>query len=181
MMRNPRLARAIADVGWSGLVTKLEAKLKAQGGHLVRVDRFFPSSKTCSRCGAKNADLTLKDRTWTCAACGTTHDRDVNAAINIRQQGILQLKGRRTVGLCPWRRHKSILYRDGCCLRRRRKERASTPNTALDWGAVPAPQSPPHPLALEAAACWRILRAWWAPMRLLLPAGRKVGRQELTV
>ncbi len=92
MMKNRRLSRAIADVGWAGLVTKIEAKLKAQGGYLVRVDRFFPSSKTCSRCGAKNTDLTLKDRTWTCAACGTTHDRDVNAAINIRQQGILQLK-----------------------------------------------------------------------------------------
>ncbi|MDA8190310.1 MAG: zinc ribbon domain-containing protein, partial [Gammaproteobacteria bacterium] len=85
-------ARAISDVGWSGLVTKLEAKLKARGGYLIRVDRFFPSSKTCSQCGAKNAALTLKDRTWTCAACGTTHDRDVNAAINIRHQGILQLK-----------------------------------------------------------------------------------------
>ena len=91
-MKNRRLARAISDVGWSGLVTKLEAKLKARGGYLIRVDRFFPSSKTCSQCGAKNAALTLKDRTWTCAACGTTHDRDVNAAINIRHQGILQLK-----------------------------------------------------------------------------------------
>ncbi len=92
MMRNRRLSRAIADVGWSGLVTHLEAKMQAQGGHLVRVDRFFPSTQLCSRCGARNADLTLKDRTWTCAACGTTHDRDINAAINIRQQGILQLK-----------------------------------------------------------------------------------------
>ena len=92
MMKNRRLARAIADVGWSGLVTKLEAKMIAQGGYLIRVDRFFPSTKQCSRCGEKNQDLTLKDRMWSCAACGTTHDRDINAAINIRQQGILQLK-----------------------------------------------------------------------------------------
>ena len=92
MMRNRRLSRAIADVGWSGLVTKLDYKLRDRGGHLVRVDRFFPSSKTCSCCGGKNEGLTLKDRLWVCAHCGTTHDRDVNAAINIRQQGILQLK-----------------------------------------------------------------------------------------
>ena len=91
-MRNRRLSRAIADVGWSGLVTKLDAKLKARGGYVVRVDRFFPSTRLCSHCGARNADLTLKDRTWTCAACGTRHDRDVNAAVNIRHQGILQLK-----------------------------------------------------------------------------------------
>lgn len=92
MMTNRTLARAIADVGWAGLITKLEAKLAAQGKHLVRVDRFFPSSKLCSCCGTKNADLTLKDRTWTCAACGTHHDRDINAALNIRNAGVVQLK-----------------------------------------------------------------------------------------
>ncbi|MHB1609876.1 MAG: RNA-guided endonuclease TnpB family protein, partial [Acidiferrobacter thiooxydans] len=109
MMKNRRLARAIADVGWSGLVTKLEAKLKARGGYLIRVDRFFPSTQLCSRCGAKNAALTLKDRTWTCAACGTTHDRDVNAAINIRHQGILQLNSS-----CPERKTFSLGHSRRC-------------------------------------------------------------------
>ena len=62
-MRNRRLSRAIADVGWSGLITKLHAKLKARGGYVVRVDRFFPSTQLCSHCEARNAALKLKDRT----------------------------------------------------------------------------------------------------------------------
>lgn len=92
MIQNRPLAQAIADVGWFGLLRHLEAKMIARGGYLIRVDRFFPSTKQCSRCGEKNPDLTLKDRMWTCAACGTCHDRDINAAINIRNQGIVQLK-----------------------------------------------------------------------------------------
>jgi putative transposase len=55
---------------------------------LVVVDRCFPSTQLCHVCGHKNTDLTLEDRTWTCPMCGTTHDRDVNAAINIKNEGL---------------------------------------------------------------------------------------------
>jgi putative transposase len=92
MMRNRKLSRSIADLGWSGLLTKTAYKLKDQGGRLVKIDRFFPSTKTCSECGSINDDLTLGVRHWTCPDCGAFHDRDVNAAINIREQGILKLQ-----------------------------------------------------------------------------------------
>ena len=59
---------------------------------MILIDRFFPSSKTCSACGYINDDLTLNDRTWTCPDCGTEHDRDVNAAINIKNEGMRILK-----------------------------------------------------------------------------------------
>ena len=92
MMKNRRLARSIADVGWNSLLGKIEYKLRRKGGRLVKVDRWFPSSKTCSCCGAIHEGLTLSDRTWLCAACGTLHDRDENAARNIRTACILKLK-----------------------------------------------------------------------------------------
>ena len=95
MMRNRRLSRAIADVGWGGLLLKIDYKLKRRGGRLVKIDRWFPSTKTCSGCCAIHEGferLTLSDRTWLCTACGTLHDRDENAAENIRRQGILKLK-----------------------------------------------------------------------------------------
>jgi putative transposase len=92
MMKNRRLARAIADVGWGSLLLKIDYKLKRRGGRLVKIDRWFPSTKTCSDCGAIQEGLTLSDRSWLCTACGALHDRDVNAAENIRRQGILKLK-----------------------------------------------------------------------------------------
>lgn len=92
MMKNRRLSRAIADVGWSGLLTKVDYKLQHKGGQLARIDRWFPSSKTCSCCGAVNKTLTLKQRSWLCTGCNTVHDRDTNASRNIEQQGVLKLK-----------------------------------------------------------------------------------------
>lgn len=91
MMKNDKLARAVGDVGWSSFIMKLAYKADWHGKHLVKIDRFFPSSKTCHVCGYKNTDLKLKDRAWTCPQCGTEHDRDDNAAQNIREQGLLKL------------------------------------------------------------------------------------------
>ena len=71
----------------------LEYKLKHKGGVLVEIDRFFPSSKLCSSCGHKYQDLQLFEREWTCSCCGKSHQRDVNAAKNIR------LEGMRIIGL----------------------------------------------------------------------------------
>lgn len=66
-------------------------KLTSQGKTFVKIDRWYPSSKTCSVCGLIKDDLTLADRSWTCSGCGTTHNRDHNAAINIRNVGLLGL------------------------------------------------------------------------------------------
>lgn len=82
MMRNPHLAKSIADVGWSQFLNFVEYKQKWNGGKLIRNDRWFASSKTCSDCGAVNHSLKLSDREWVCVSCGAIHDRDENAAIN---------------------------------------------------------------------------------------------------
>jgi putative transposase len=82
MMKNHCLARSISDVGWGELIRQLSYKTQVH-----KVDRFFPSSKTCSGCGYKLEKLDLKVRDWTCPACATQHDRDINAAINILVEG----------------------------------------------------------------------------------------------
>lgn len=91
MMQNRKMARAIADVGWSELLAKIDYKLKRRGGYLMKIDRWFPSTKMCSCCGAIREGLKLSDRTWVCT-CGAVHDRDTNAARNIRAAGIIKLK-----------------------------------------------------------------------------------------
>lgn len=94
LLKNRRLEKHIADAAWFSLIAKLEYKAKAQGKHLVKIDQWFASSKTCFCCGPKVAtlSLSLSVRYWTCSACHSAHDRDINAAINIRQLGILKLK-----------------------------------------------------------------------------------------
>lgn len=91
MLKNSKLSKHIADASWSNLITKLEYKAKEQGKHLVKIDQWFASSKTCSCCGHKVKGMKLDVRSWQCI-CGAMHDRDINAAINIKQQGILKLK-----------------------------------------------------------------------------------------
>ncbi len=83
-----RLAKSIADSGWSKFLTYLKYKAEWYGRTFIQVDRFFPSSKLCYRCGYKNEDLALHNRTWCCPACGETHDRDVNASINLYFVGL---------------------------------------------------------------------------------------------
>lgn len=82
-----RLAKSVHDAGWSSFVGMLEYKAARYGRTFVKVDRFFPSSQLCSACGVKDGPKPLNIREWTCAECGATHDRDVNAAINIRTEG----------------------------------------------------------------------------------------------
>lgn len=84
MIKNHNLAQAISDVSWSTFVNMLEYKAEWYGTNILKIGRFEPSSKTCSNCGYINKELTLKDREWTCKACHSHHDRDVNAAINIK-------------------------------------------------------------------------------------------------
>ena len=88
MVRNHKLAKAISDCSWGKFVNFLDYKLASEGKLLVEIDRFFPSSKTCSNCHYKIDKLPLDIRNWTCKSCRTHHDRDENAAINIRAEGI---------------------------------------------------------------------------------------------
>lgn len=87
MVRNRSLARAISDAGWAQFRSMLEYKADWYGRRVVAIDRFYPSSKTCSVCGAINDAMSLNIREWTCR-CGATHDRDINAAKNILAVGL---------------------------------------------------------------------------------------------
>lgn len=88
MVQNCHLSRAIADIGMGELRRQLEYKALMQGGRVVTIDRFFPSSKLCRRCGFTLKDLSLGSRTYQCPACGHTEDRDLNAARNILREGL---------------------------------------------------------------------------------------------
>ena len=87
MLRNHHLAKAIQEVGFYKFKETLVSKALVNGKQVVFVDRFYPSSKTCSVCGYKKRDLRLSDREWVCPKCGTNHDRDINAAVNILIEG----------------------------------------------------------------------------------------------
>lgn len=91
MVRNHKLALSIQDCGWGMFKQFLTYKAAWAGKNVIQIGRFQPSSKMCSHCGTVNQDLTLKDREWTCSSCQTTHDRDINAAQNIKQFGLIQL------------------------------------------------------------------------------------------
>ncbi|MEV4417088.1 RNA-guided endonuclease TnpB family protein, partial [Catellatospora sp. NPDC049609] len=85
MMANRRLARHIADAGWATLRRHLQYKTTWHGGRLIVADRWFASSKTCSSCSGVRPKLALRERTYTCQHCGLCLDRDLNAALNLRQ------------------------------------------------------------------------------------------------
>lgn len=88
MVKNHRLAKAISDVGWGEFVRQLEYKAKWYGRTLIKIDQFYPSSKTCSACRHICEALTLDVREWVCPCCGVCHDRDHNAAKNILIEGL---------------------------------------------------------------------------------------------
>jgi putative transposase len=88
MLHNRHLARAIADMGFFELRRQLEYKAAWRGGQVMLVDRWFPSSKLCSGCGYRLGELGLDVRQWTCPGCGASHDRDVNAATNLRNMAV---------------------------------------------------------------------------------------------
>jgi putative transposase len=85
MLTNPLLARAISDVGFHAFRRQLEYKAARYGTAVVLANRWYPSSKLCARCGERYDKLGLNERIWTCATCGAQHDRDVNAAINLKR------------------------------------------------------------------------------------------------
>jgi putative transposase len=98
MLKNRKLARAISDAGWSSLALKIAYKSERAGRHFIKLDRFAGTSKTCSCCGDRLDELPLNVRAWRCASCGA---EDVNAALNIKRLGILELRaGRSHVSAC---------------------------------------------------------------------------------
>jgi putative transposase len=88
MMSNHNLALHIQSASWGEIKRQLDYKCRWKGVNLIFVGRFFPSSRTCSVCGYHNPDLTLSDREWTCPECGSFLDRDLNAALNILNEGL---------------------------------------------------------------------------------------------
>jgi len=83
MVRNHKLANSLSDVAFGEIQRQLEYKANWRGGRIIKVNRFYPSSKTCSNCGWINQNLKLSDREWTCQKCHINHDRDLNASQNI--------------------------------------------------------------------------------------------------
>ncbi|AGY59036.1 RNA-guided endonuclease InsQ/TnpB family protein [Gloeobacter kilaueensis] len=100
MVRNRHLAHSISDAGWGELVRQLEYKCQWYGRTLVKVDRFFPSSKRCSSCGYILSVMPLSVRGWICPGCGTVHDRDINAAKNLLACGLASAAVGHTVEAC---------------------------------------------------------------------------------
>jgi len=88
MVKNHKLAKSISDVSWNSFAIMLNYKAEWYGREIVVIDRYYPSSKLCNICGWKYNDLNLSIRNWECPECNTNHNRDVNAAINIRNEGL---------------------------------------------------------------------------------------------
>lgn len=91
MIRNPKLSKAIADASWSELVRQLQYKGEWAGRSVVAIDQYFPSSRRCSCCGFTMKNMPLDIRQWLCPECGADHDRDINAARNIKAAGLAVL------------------------------------------------------------------------------------------
>ena len=92
MKKNHSLAKSISNVSWSRFFQFLKYKAENQGKNVIEIGMFEKSSKTCSVGGHVNSDLTLKEREWTCESCNSQLDRDINAAINIRNFGLKQIR-----------------------------------------------------------------------------------------
>jgi len=98
MQKNRRLAKGIADVAWSEFMRQLEYKALWKGKTVLKIDQWFPSSQICSSCGASSGKKELHIRKWECHECHSKLDRDISAAINIKNYGLGQIDNRNTVG-----------------------------------------------------------------------------------
>jgi len=101
MMADHRYAKSIGDCSWSELVRQICYKSVWYGRKVIKIDRYFPSSKTCSSCGYINGGLTIDQREWDCPRCNSHHDRDFNASLNILRQGCNLTVGMTGLAVCP--------------------------------------------------------------------------------
>jgi putative transposase len=119
-----RLAKSVHDAGWSAFIGMLEYKCARYGRLFAKVDRFAPTSQVCSACGAKDGPKPLGVREWACAGCGTVHDRDVNAAVNIRNLGRMVAAGRaETQNACGAQVRPGLVPAQRCEAGTRRRDR----------------------------------------------------------
>lgn len=125
-----KLAKSIYDAGFSMLLNFVSYKLEREGGKFVQVDRFFPSSKLCSCCGHKNNLLNLSIREWTCLNCHATHDRDENAARNLRAEG-LRILTANTVGHTEIQACGETVRLVDTCIKKQVSVKQESPVTAL--------------------------------------------------
>nr|WP_312877666.1 transposase [Lentzea indica] len=112
-----RLAKSVHDAGWAGFTSMLEYKAARHGRTFARVDRFFPSTRMCSDCGRINEKMALDVRSWVCP-CGSTHDRDVNAAQNIKAAGQADFNDRGAQvrpAVMPAPRDEAVTHPDAAC------------------------------------------------------------------
>jgi putative transposase len=108
MVRNHKLSKSISDAGWSSLISMISYKSNWYGRTFHKIDRWYASSKTCGCCGAKAEAMNLSIREWSCASCGTSHDRDINAARNILNTGLLDLYSLTSDELADYRRREEV-------------------------------------------------------------------------
>ena len=94
MLKNHHVSTGIHDAAWYKLKQKIKYKAELYGKTFIEIDQWFASTKTCHKCGHKNNNITIKDREWNCPKCGTHHERDHNAAINILNEGLKTLKNK---------------------------------------------------------------------------------------
>lgn len=109
-MKKSNLAKSVSDAGWASFISMLSYKSNWYGRSFQKVDRFFPSSKTCSACGEKETsfDWNLGIREWSCSGCGYHHDRDINAAKNIKIEGFQTLYDLSSEELSDYRRREAV-------------------------------------------------------------------------
>ena len=182
MMANRHLARSIADLSFSEFRRQLEYKAAMCGGQVVVADCFYASSKTCSACGHKLDALPLSVCEWTCPASGAIHDRDLNAAVNLKNMAV-----RSTVSACG---------EEGSGLRRKTKTKPASTEQEVSFVPVEREMSKSdgtvalvlkEPVSPEAGeSSFAISREFssttWTcfiPVRLRLDLARKVGAQRL--
>jgi putative transposase len=110
MLKNRSRARSTADMGLFETRRQMTYKADMRGGIVVAADQWFASSKLCNCCGWKNEALTLKDRKWACVGCGSEHDRDINAAINLENYAVRHIAASSAVAACGG---------EGACRRRK--------------------------------------------------------------
>jgi len=108
MTKNRKLAKSVNDAAWSSFVSMISYKCLWYGKTFHKIDRWYPSSKTCSCCGHKMESMPLDIREWDCPSCGQHHDRDLNAAINILNKGLDDLYGLTSDELADYRRGEEV-------------------------------------------------------------------------